>query len=469
MTDISAEMNLPTIEKIGVPSELIGADRPASIEAKRVLHVAPSENSTYNGGDTVRFTLPCQQNTYLTPDVALRFTFNNTAAAANTCNPDYSASALIKRLRIFHNSQLLEDCDNYNRLRQIITDVSQSPVNSSTISSVLEGTPISGSTTDAQGLNIVPAQKFDTIDGTKSRVYQVQLVSGLIGSLATKSLCTHAMTAGPLRIEIELETENNAIISRPATVVGPSGTPAVQAAKPATWTIDNVTLRATYVQVSSQAQALIDRAVGGRYMINTSMYRHAQQNIPSAAQSANILLPFSYSSLKHVVHGLYEQTNNNDQGKYTISGRSRANVDKTWYQIGASRVPSAPLEGTTEIITEACKCFAISSDLLQVSNHLTQINTGVNLSNSIMVTGPSTATNIGNVMTRGYYVFGFDMEAFGAASSTQRIECGINTTSLQMYWNLETSTTFSKNLEAHSWAQYDCLLTCANGQMFSRF
>jgi hypothetical protein len=143
MTDISAEMNLPTIEKIGVPSELIGADRPASIEAKRVLHVAPSENSTYNGGDTVRFTLPCQQNTYLTPDVALRFTFTNTAVAANTCNPDYSASALIKRLRIFHGSQLLEDCDNYNRLRQIITDVSQSPVNSSTISSVLEGTPIS--------------------------------------------------------------------------------------------------------------------------------------------------------------------------------------------------------------------------------------------------------------------------------------------------------------------------------------
>ena len=277
MTDINAENNMPQMERLGVPSELIGADRPASIEAKRTLHVAPSENATYNPSDTVRFTLPCQPNTYLTPDVALRFTINNTAVAANLMSLDYNAGAIIKRLRIFHNSQLLEDCDNYNRLRQIITDVSQSPVNSSTISSVLEGTPVSGITNTVQSLNIVPETVALSIAGQTSKTYQVQLVSGLIGSLAVKSLPTHAMSSGPLRIEIELETENSAILSQPAD---PAAAPPV-VARPASWTISDVSLRATYVQVSSAAQALIDQAVGGRYMVNTCMYRHAQHHYRS--------------------------------------------------------------------------------------------------------------------------------------------------------------------------------------------
>ena len=123
----------------------------------------------------------------------------------------------------------------------------------------------------------------------------------------------------------------------------------------------------------------------------------------------------------------------------------------------------------------------MSSDLLQVCNHFTRPNIESNAANFAeswfrpTAAGPPVVAALAGV-TRGAFTFGFDLEAFGAASSTQRIESGINTTALQMYWNLETTagTTFgggvaNRNLEAHSWAQYDCLLTCSNGQMYARF
>jgi hypothetical protein len=47
MTDFSAEMNVGAMERVGVPSQLIGGDRPASIEAKKTFHVSPAEPSFY--------------------------------------------------------------------------------------------------------------------------------------------------------------------------------------------------------------------------------------------------------------------------------------------------------------------------------------------------------------------------------------------------------------------------------------
>ena len=508
MTDINAGTNMPEIERLGVPSELIGNPRPASIEAKRTSYLSPSENSTYIGGDTVRFTLPCQPNTYLTPDVSLEFVWKNTTAAAaapagGSGALDYSASSIIRRLRIFHGSQLLEDVSEYGKLRQIIQDISQSPVNSSTISSILEGTPPSGavagggvvatredpSIPNLRSLKIVPEQMRSTfVAPQQSRRYKIRLVSGLIGSLATASCPCNAMSASPLRVEIELASNNDAVLSMPATVAPDP----VLAALPITWEINNVQLNATYIQVSSAAQALIDQATGGKYMLNTSMYRHAQQNLPGSSQSGSILLPFSYSSLKHVLHGHYIQSNNNNQTTYSISGRSRCNIGKTWYQIGASRVPSQQIDGSLQILSEACSCFAISSDLLQVSNHLTLENTASPAANfcrgwykqSVTAVAGGAAqvpvpAQVPNSNIRGTFTSGYDMEAFGAASSTQRIESGINTTALQMYYQLETvaGQTFGgpvvggvqQQVEVHSWAQYDCLITCANGQAYARF
>jgi len=403
----------------------------------------------------MRFSIPCEPNSYLMPDVQLRYTIN----ATNACNIDYSAYSVISRLRIFHQSQLLEDIQDANRLRSIITDVTQSPINSSTISEVLEGTPQSGmgtfvagtagSPTDAEitylmnTLKVVPNCLNNAIPQATDKTFTVSLVSGVIGSLNMKALPLHAMTAGNIRVEITLASNNDAIISSTA------GT---------TWTIKEAELRSTIVQVSNNAQALIDQAVGGNYVVNSSTYAHSQTNFATGDSTANILLPFSYSSLKHIVHGAYNQANRGTLANWSVSGRSKCNIEQVFYQVGASRVPSNPLTQKVDIITEACKCFGVSSDLLQVANHLTKDSLNVDDS-------ASSGQNVGR------FVVGFDFETFGATSSATRIENGVNTTALQLYVNLQTGSgsTFGINGELHSWGAYDVLYTCQNGQMYARF
>jgi hypothetical protein len=88
MTDFSAEMNVGAMERVGVPSQLIGGDRPASIEAKKTFHVSPAENDVNNPGSTVRFTLPNQPNTYLMPNVEFTFTAALGGVAADAGNFD---------------------------------------------------------------------------------------------------------------------------------------------------------------------------------------------------------------------------------------------------------------------------------------------------------------------------------------------------------------------------------------------
>jgi hypothetical protein len=67
----------------------------------------------------------------------------------------------------------------------------------------------------------------------------------VIGSMAQKAWPCHAATAAPLRIEIDLTENGKALLAAHNT-----------AGAAPTYTIDHTQLKAEYVQVSSNAQAL---------------------------------------------------------------------------------------------------------------------------------------------------------------------------------------------------------------------
>ena len=128
--------------------------------------------------------------------------------------------------------------------------------------------------------------------------FVISLMSGVIGSMCQKAFPAHACTGSPLRVEIDLASRDKAIVSSIVNTVQPG------------WSLTECELHATYVQVSSNAQALIDQATGGVYGLNTYTYTHAQQTLDATASSSTILLPFAYSSLKHVVSGIFTGTPN---------------------------------------------------------------------------------------------------------------------------------------------------------------
>jgi hypothetical protein len=456
MTDFSAEMNVGAMERVGVPSQLIGGDRPASIEAKKTFHVSPAENDVNNPGSTVRFTLPNQPNTYLMPNVEFTFTAALGGVAADAGNFDNNASAVIERYRLYHGSQLLVDIPEYARLRKLVGDVTQSPVNGSTITNLLENAPDgSADPGDAAAIvaakcSAVPQTQVDFMAGASRHHMVVPLMCPVIGSMAQKAWPCHAATAAPLRIEIDLTENAKALLAANG-----------RAGADPTYTIDHTQLKAEYVQVSSNAQALIDQAVGGVYSLNTSSYAHTQSTVATGSTTANLLLPFSYSSLKHFVTGLYKQGSSVDD--FNISGRNRANIDQVFYQIGAARVPSTPMSTDKEVGAQLCKCFGVSSDLLQICNYLER--------DTFNTVATAVTPAAGAYIRQGTFAMGIDLEAFGATSSASRIENGVNTTALQCFINFTTQAgqTFGANYDVHSWASYDMLVTFANGQGYARF
>lgn len=454
MTDFSAEMNVGSMERVGVPSQLIGGDRPASIEAKKTFHVSPAENRDNLPGVTVRFTLPNQPNTYLMPNVQMVFSSRVTGGVA--ANFDMDANSVIERYRLYHGSQLLVDIPEYARLRSIINDVTQSPVHGATIGNLLLNAPDSsldpGTAPSVQQLachnGVVTGIRPDFIANNTSHHMVVPLLCPVIGSMAQKAWCSHAATAAPLRVEIELTSAAKAMIT------------ANTVANTATYELQSCELHAEYVQVSSNAQALIDQAVGGVYSLNTYSYAHSQSTIALADGSANRLLPFSFSSVKHFLTGIYSQAVTQDN--YNITERCNANVNAVFYQIGAARVPSQPMNTDKEIGAHLCKCFGISSDLLQICNYLERDTFG-------KVAASTTPTAANQSVRIGKFAMGLDLEAFGATSSATRIENGVNTTALQCFINFSTPGTFAAPYDVHSWCAYDLLISFSNGQAYARF
>jgi len=444
------DASMSQIERVGIPTAIISGDRPASIEAKKTYHSSPAENDDNAAGATIRFTLPCSPNTYLMPDVNLTFDFNNTVA----CCFDLDASCLIERYRLFHGSQLLVDIPEYGRLSRLIEDVTQSPENGSTVSNLLKFAPTGvavvadiGAAGRMAGANAAIPYPDTTYMGPGAHHCVVPLMCPLIGTLATKAFPGHAATAAPLRVEIDLVSNLKGVVSNAGGNV---------------YNITTTQLQSTYVQVSSQAQSLIDAAVGGVYSLNTSSYAHSQANIAAAAQSNNILLPFSYSSLKHVVTGLYPAVA--AQNSFNISGRGRQTIDQVFYQIGASRVPSAPMNGPIEVAEHLCKCFGVSTNLLQISNYLTRANftLAATVIPAVLPAGGALGTLVGK------FAMGLDLEAWGATSSATRIENGINTTALQMYLNFTAGAGLAAS-EVHTWGCYDMLVSFTNGSAYARF
>jgi hypothetical protein len=436
--------------------------------------VAPAENRDNAPGVTVRFTLPCQPNTYLIPNV----TFNcNLVVATAALSLDHGAGALIERLRIYHGSQLLEDISQYARLRQIITDISQSPVNQSTVTNLLEASPQGTHQLAAADVainafippdieNVCERGQIPTVDPTYLPAGQehplvISLASGIIGSLAQKACPVHAGTGSPLRIELVLSSNNKAIVCDPGQTAG-------AAAGAGTWELHDCELHATYVQVSSNAQALIDQAVGGVYALNTYTYTHSQQTAVLGDTDGNVLLPFSYSSLKHVITGLY-QSGVEDRLHFNVSGRNQCNVDEVFWQIGAARVPSQPLKGYLQVMNEAFKVYGVSSDILQICNNCDRENSA--LTSTPPLAPRANANEITRPIRVGKFAMGLDLEAWGATSSATRIENGINTTAIQMYvnWKCSNADNMTINTEVHTWGCYDLLVTAQNGQFYARF
>ena len=112
-----------------LPKQLKYGSKVESAAAKSSRVNIASNNGTepFNLGDTIIFNLPTRSSLVLVPNESyLKFTLQpitaNGAATAlrwDSCG----AHGLFQRIRIFHGSNLLSDCDNYHLLTKMLFDI----------------------------------------------------------------------------------------------------------------------------------------------------------------------------------------------------------------------------------------------------------------------------------------------------------------------------------------------------------
>ena len=182
------------------------------------------------------------------------------------------------------------------------------------------------------------------------------LVSGVIGTLNCKLFPLNALNSD-LILNLTLATSstvacNNYIPSHwnptdtgAGTVADPwtgalaGGGPTSQPA----YTLSEIEYHANIVEISANAQQMIDIATNGQYIIPSSSYRNFTATTQVGQTSNEFQVPARFTSLKSLI-GCQRDTNNlNQASRFSLTGRIKNYMTRIQYRVGSLLVPPQPM------------------------------------------------------------------------------------------------------------------------------
>ena len=446
---------------VAMSESMVFSPRPAAMRAKRIrsVYVPQSGGQNQAPGSVIRINIPTAPNNYLlTGNTSLKFTV--TTDQVSNLDGSAGAASFFSKIVIYHGSNQLESISGLARLTSCLNDCTRTPNEMQSVGSITQGqpgadpTPIDGVTvTDDDGDAVLLAQVAEVeelveelanirdavIDGDDAGTYtyQVPILSGIVGTLCPKALPLSAMTAADIRIELTLAQKEDALQSSEAALE---------------WTASNFELHCDLLQLDPASEAMVVSAAGGQFSVGTQSYSQATSVVAESANSASVLLPFRYSSLKSILLGHYQQSiARNFADKFTA--RSRASLQSYFFRIGSSHVPANPVELGTAA-TVPCEAFVQLMSAFHVSVGNIQFGNMMNIS--------SYNTNQGRT-SMGKFLIGLELESFQKGSS-DRVESGTNTLSSQVFAELRYGGDGTPAAEdINSWAYHDVLLTMTGG------
>ena len=399
---------------------MVYTPRPNAVLGSKNRQNVPCYNqSVARPGSVIMFNIPCsRKGQYLsTRSSFLKLKVNN-RSTAQAHVLDFSAHRLISRLEVYHGSNLLEQISEYGVLATMLKDLQTGSDEFSTVASVLEGCD-------------TPSLRSGTsITTGTSRIFCLQLLSGVIGGLQSRYLPTGEMV-GDLRLELTLADVNEPF------VVG--GTTAADAAN---WDVSEMELILEYVELDSQAAMMISQQNPNGYMFSVDSFAHYASTIPANTQQVNILIPARFSVLKSLFSVVRKDADVSDKTKKSISGRENPISDsgEYYFSIGGKNFPATPVKSDTEALAEALK----------------SIHTlGSSSSPSLISRSNWTAT------TEGAYLMATDLERYHGKSSLA--SNGVSTLSVNSHLIARLRANNLSAQRVDTWAHHESLLMIVNG------
>lgn len=257
-------------------------------------------------------------------------------------------NAYSSRYKRFHGSTLLEDVDNYGNLMAQLCTHQRSADNVSYKGSVVEGFEESCAvlvTGSGAGASATPIYSLNALRGarisnptygaaaglaiggvTPSKTFCIPLVS-ILGSLGDKYLPLFAMTAAPLRLELQLV--NSALV------------PFVSITAMASFALSNVEIIGSFIELSDQALGVIQQSQMGQPLtLAVNRYSNLVYNatLNNASTNVSCPVPFKYSSVQAIINTIRQHS----AGAITFDayGSFHYNINEYWYQFGSESLPT---------------------------------------------------------------------------------------------------------------------------------
>ena len=447
-------------------------------------NIQPQGAQTYSANDVMIFNIPCNRNTVLSPhDTYLKFsmTATNGATAQDFVRLSKAgAHGFIQRLRLFHGSTLLEDIDNYGNLVAQLINHQRSGDSVSYKGAVTEGFEEScavlangtgaGATVPTYNINAVrgarianplyTATQLAIGATTTSRVFCIPLVS-IMGTLSDKYLPLFALTSAPLRLELQLV--NSPLI------------PFVAVSAMASFSISNVEVIGSFIELSDQALAVIQQSTQGAPLTmavnrwSNLVYNATLNNVTT---NISVPVPFKYSSVQCIINSIRQHS----AGAITFDafGSFNYNINEYWYQFGSESLPtkhpgSSASGGGDRITMFQYYCSALGAPADLDYNPCVNLYTYETL--TVPVASAETAnTSVGNLTSiSGAFGIAIELVSFPSANQDQMFS-GRNTSTEDIYHNMifnANATTPSVRFDYY--CLHHAVIICENGSAQIRY
>lgn len=461
----------------------------------RTAQLPQQGSSGYVGSNTITINIPTAPNQLLIPtESTLNFTLSGTNSSGNTMAylrwDSCGAHGIIQRLRVYHGSSLLEDIDNYGQLAKMLFDF-QVPQDAASGKHTVSG----GCRSDLYALPQTVAADFGADDTlTRAEVvagvnrlapvrpsnsgaliasavanggaiaaknYSINLIS-LVGSLsAGKYIPLFAMTAAPLRVEIQLVSSLNAACACDQL--------SANSGSAITWSLSNVEFIGEYLQLSDSAISTIVSGSDSPLQWVCPGFANYQFTAALGAGTTQVNIPVAakYSSLKSLMTSVRNSAQGVQTATYYPFSSHPFTINQAYWRIGANVLPSKPLTTNEEIFIETLKAFGSLSD--QLYQPAVDVESFTLAAPVVATQGEPDGTGASSASVgSGAFICGVDLEVF-AGSDRDAMFQGINTNTDDVFVVLQFASANVASARLDTFASFDRVIVCESGAAYVRF
>ncbi len=463
--------------------------------------IQPQQGSgNYYATNTITINIPTAPNQLLIPsESTLNFTLNGkiVTQAAYMRLDSCGIHGIINRVRVYHGSNLIEDEDQYGQLAKTLFDF-QVPQDAAAGRHSVTG----GTRSDAYALPQTVSADFgadDTITRAEvvfgvnrlapvrysnsgaalasqnsskviptntsiTKNFSINLIS-LVGSLSGgKYLPLFAMTAAPLRVEIQLVSSLNAFCACDQT--------------DATWNLSNVEYVGEFLELSDAGINTIMSGSDSPLQFVCPGFANYQYSVTLPNNQTQVSIPIAakYSSLKSLICTIRNTAAGVNTATYYPYSSHPFKCNQVYYRIGAKVLPSKPLTTEEEFFIETLKCFAsISDQMYQPAVDLETYTMAAPVAATEgepdgvagSISNTTTVTLNGAQLGSGAFALGLDCEVFAGAERDAFFQ-GLNTNTDDIFLVISHN---AANISARYdiFAMFDRVIAFENGTAYSRF